>query len=121
MPTRFDRSGLSRDVFVALAGIIQFGHGHKSPHVWLALGDVLALDGDRQLAIRAYAQAHRLGHPAAKDLFESVGRVVKEYDGKLDLALFEREFAAGQAVISKRQAAEDAKLAKGLEKAVFGY
>lgn len=119
--TEFDKSGLNRDVFVGLAGIIQFGSGLENPHVWLALGIVLALDGDRSLAIRALARAHELKHPAAAEHARLLAQSVKEFRGNPDFVKLKNEFEQGQAVVAKAQAAEDAKLAAGKQGEVFGY
>lgn len=120
-PTGLDKAGLTRDVFVGLGGIIRFGHGEKSPHVWLSLGVAFALEGDRHLAIRCFARAHELGHPRALALAESMSMTLKDFEGKLDLARLRKEFAAGQHQVSKLQEAEDTKLRAGKQREVFGY
>ena len=119
--TEFDKSGLNRDVFVGLAGIIRFGSGLNNPHIWMALGMVLALDGDRSLAIRAFARARELEHPAAEEQVRALAQTLKEFNGVPDFGKLRTEFEKGQALVAKEQAAEDAKLAKGQFREVFGY
>jgi tetratricopeptide (TPR) repeat protein len=119
--TKFDETGLSRDVFVALAGIIQFGSGLENPHIWMALATVLAFDGDRSLAIRAAARAHHLGHARAKAHARGLSQAIREFAGGFDLKTLDEEFAKGQAEMAKAQADEDRKLAMGKHREVFGY
>jgi tetratricopeptide (TPR) repeat protein len=119
--TGLERAGLKPDVLVGLAGIIRFGHGEKSRHLWLSLGVACALHGDRHLAIRAFARAHALGHPRGEPLAQRMAMTLKDFDGKLDLERLAKEFEAGQAEVAKAQAAEDAKLKAGKQRQVFGY
>lgn len=119
--TGLEKAGLKTDVLVALAGIIRFGHGEKSKHLWLSLGVACALHGDRHLAIRAFARAHALGHPRGLPLARVMSMSLKEFEGNVDLVRLAKEFDAGQAEVKKAQDAEDAKLKAGKQRQVFGY
>ncbi|MFZ5445983.1 MAG: tetratricopeptide repeat protein [Myxococcota bacterium] len=120
-PTGLDRAKLRRDVFVGLGGIIRFGHGESSPHLWFSLGVAFALDGDRHLALRCFARAHELGHPRGRALAEAMAMAIRKLEGKVDFSALSREFAAGQATVKQRQDEEDTKLRAGKQRAVFGY
>ncbi|GMU58552.1 MAG: hypothetical protein AMXMBFR34_03150 [Myxococcaceae bacterium] len=119
--TLLDKEGLGRDVFVALAGIIRFGSGEKSSHVWLSLGVALALDGDRHLALRAFWRADELGHPRAKKLAEAMAMTLRDFDGKYDVERLRAEAAKGEAEERAAQQKEEALLAAGKQRQVFGY
>ena len=120
-PTGLEQAGISKDVFVALAGIIRFGSGEKSQHVWMSLGVACALQGDRHLAIRAFARAKELGHPRAADLVRVMSMTLKDFDGKPDFARLQKEFEKGLAEMKAAQEKEDALLRAGKRKQVFGY
>ncbi|MEW5742391.1 MAG: hypothetical protein AB1938_25970 [Myxococcota bacterium] len=119
--TLLDKEGLNRDVFVALAGIIRFGSGEKSSHVWFSLGVALAMDGDRHLALRAFWRADELGHPKAKRLAEAMAMTLRDFDGKYDKERLRAEAAKGEAEEKAAQEKEDALLAAGKQREVFGY
>lgn len=119
--TELDRRGIDRDVFVALAGIIRFGSGEKSAHLWFSLGVALALDGDRHLALRAFWRADELGHPKAKRCAEAMSMTLKDFDGKYDVARLRAEAAKGAAQEKAAQDKEDALLKAGKRREVFGY
>jgi hypothetical protein len=88
----------------------------------MELGMVLALDGDRSLAVRAFARARELKHPAGDEHARVLSQALKEFDnGVPDFTRLKAEFEKGQAQVAKEQAAEDAKLAKGAFREVFGY
>lgn len=120
-PTGLDQAGISRDVFVALAGIIRFGSGEKSPHVWLSLGVASALEGDRHLAIRAFFRAKELGHPQGERLTKLMAMILKDFDGKVDEKRLRAEFEQGRAEVKAAQEKEDALLKAGKRREVFGY
>lgn len=119
--TGLDKAGISRDVFVALAGIIRFGSGDKNPHIWFSLGVASALDGDRHLAIRAFHRAHELGHPRGMALTRVMSMTLKDFDGRVDTERLRKEFKKGQEEMKAAQEKEDAQLEAGKLKAVFGY
>ena len=119
--TGLDKAGLSRDVFVALAGLIQFGNAEVSPHVWFSLGMACALDGDRHLAIRAFFRAWELGHPKGQHFTELMSMTLRDFDGRVDVDRLRKEFAEGQAEVQRAQQREDALLRLGKQKKVFGY
>lgn len=120
-PTGLEKAGISKDVFVALAGIIRFGSGEKSPHIWFSLGVASALEGDRHLAIRAFFRAQELGHPRGAALARVMSMTLKDFDGKLDVDRLRKEWDKGQAEMKVLQDKEDALLAAGKQKKVFGY
>lgn len=120
-PTGLEKAGISKDVFVALAGIIRFGSGEKSPHIWMSLGVACALEGDRHLAIRAFARAKELGHPRAAEFVRVMSMTLKDFDGKPDFERLRKEWDQGQAEMKAAQEKEDALLKAGKRKQVFGY
>lgn len=119
--TRLEREGYGVDTLLGLAGIIRFGHGEQSRHIWLSLGVACALHGDRHLAIRAFVRAHELGHPAALEAAQAMAHTLKDFEHGLDLDRLRKEFAAGQAKAQQAQEAEDAKVKAGKLREVFGY
>ena len=120
-PTGLEKAGISKDVFVALAGIIRFGSGEKNPHIWFSLGVASALEGDRHLAIRAFFRAKELGHPRGEALARTMSRSLKDFDGNLDAERLRKEYEKGQAEMKVLQEKEDALLTAGKRKQVFGY
>jgi tetratricopeptide (TPR) repeat protein len=56
------KQGFKDNVFDGIVGMIRFGTG-TSPELYLALGDLLVLRGDKNLAYRAYQRALELNHP----------------------------------------------------------
>ncbi|MCY1075333.1 tetratricopeptide repeat protein [Archangium lansingense] len=118
------RPELSKDVLQGLVGMIRFGSGEKSPHLWFSLGMALAWNGHKNLALRAMRRAELLGHPLASEHAEQLFRTIKPYAdkdwGKVKAEL-DSEWAKGQAWAQEKQRQEDALLAKGKEKQVFGY
>lgn len=129
--TGLEEAGLTRDVFVALAGIIRFGGGDKSPHIWFSLGAALALEGDRHLALRAFFRADELGHPHAAAAATAVAEVLRDFGAPNESDASERpvydrerlraEARASAALDDARQAKEDAQLRAGKFRQVFGY
>jgi tetratricopeptide (TPR) repeat protein len=126
---RDDAPTLPKDVLEALAGIIRFGSGEKSQHVWFSLGNALAWSGHKQLALRALWRAGSLGHPLAESYAGPLLDVISEYQGRRGKSLswkrvgakFDAEWAEGQKWVAQQQQQEEALLAKGERKQVFGY
>jgi tetratricopeptide (TPR) repeat protein len=119
-------SELPKDVLQGLVGMIRFGSGEKSQHLWFSLGMSLAWSGHKNLALRALRRAELLGHPLAREHAVKLLRTIKAYtdkDGGWEKAGTEldAEWAKGQAWVQEKQRQEDALLAKGKEKQVFGY
>ena len=117
---------LPKDVLQGLVGMIRFGSGEKSQHLWFSLGMSLAWSGHKNLAIRAMRRAELLGHPLAREHAGELLRTIKAYAGRHDewdkvAAELDAEWAKGQAWVQEKQRQEDALLAKGKEKQVFGY
>ncbi|WP_223760372.1 tetratricopeptide repeat protein [Myxococcus sp. RHSTA-1-4] len=123
-----ERPELPKDVLEGLVGMIRFGSGEKSPHLWFSLGNALAWHGHKHLALRALRQAELHGHSLAADHAAGLMRVVRKYnpDGE-DLTWkgvcveLDAEWKQGQAWVAREQRKEDALLAKGKQKQVFGY
>ena len=120
----------------AIVGLMRFGDGQDNPHLWYALGWALVDQGNAQLAVRAFRRGELLGHPrAGKDgavvstTIYSLGAICCDppESPKVQIAwgkitkVADAEWAKGQAADARRQAAEDAKIAKQQLKAVFGY
>jgi tetratricopeptide (TPR) repeat protein len=117
-----------KDAAKALAGIIRFGNGDQSPHLWMSLGLVLEMQSDRHLALRAFRRAEVLGHPKAASFAAGIlsGPFHEQdaYQGKTWTEIgadFDKEFDAGQAKIAKLQEREDKLLREKKYKKVFGY
>jgi len=89
---------LKENVFDGIVGMIRFGTG-KSAELYLTLGDLLAMRGDKHLAYRAYQRALDLQHPR-QDYLQSVMRVLKKQSPE------SQEFAAER--IAAERAAADA-------------
>ena len=91
-----------------IVGMIRFGTG-TSPHLYFALGDLLAARGDRHLASRAYRRAIELGHPTPDLIRETMKRVEGAVDDESELSesLVARERSEAQAWVSAYQQFED--------------
>jgi tetratricopeptide (TPR) repeat protein len=61
-------AGVAPEAFDALVSMITVYGAERVSHVHLALGNALAMRGDRRLAWTAYENARALGHPRAKEL-----------------------------------------------------
>ncbi|HEX5752357.1 MAG TPA: tetratricopeptide repeat protein [Archangium sp.] len=123
---RKERPELPKDVLQGLVGIIRFGSGEKSPHLWFSLGISLAWSGHKNLALRAMRRAELLGHPLAREHAVALSRTIKAYSNRLPewealAAGLDAEWAQGQAWVQQKQRQEDALLARGKAKQVFGY
>ncbi len=55
-PARIAAFGLKPNIFDGVTGMLRFGTD-ESPDLYFALGDLLALRGDKNLACRAYQRA----------------------------------------------------------------
>ncbi|MBP6631477.1 MAG: hypothetical protein KBG28_16060 [Kofleriaceae bacterium] len=122
---------------VALVGLIRFGDGERSPHLWFALGYNLAARGDSQLAVNAFRQAERLGHPLAAGQGGIRASIIRAFnagaptlepDGPGTIGawakatpVLDAAWAKGQATMTRRQAGEDRRITKRRLRAVFGY
>jgi tetratricopeptide (TPR) repeat protein len=67
-PAQLAAAGVTPDAFDALVSMITVYGADRVSHVHFALGNLLALRGDRRLAWTAYENARGLGHPRAKEL-----------------------------------------------------
>jgi hypothetical protein len=91
-----------------VVGMIRFGTG-TSPHLYFALGDLLAAREDRHLASRAYRRAIELGHPTPDLIRDTIKMVEGPVDGDSGLSetLIAQERAEAEAWVSAYQKFED--------------
>lgn len=91
-----------------VVGIIRFGSG-TNPHLFMALGDLLAARGDPHLAYRAYRRAFDYGHPRPAMAKHRMGEMRGRSENKtgFDDAAIDRERAEGEAWTAAYQAFED--------------
>ena len=97
-----------------IVGMIRFGTG-TSPHLYFALGDLLASRGDKQLAYRAYKRALDYGHPRPKmvtDAMEQVKEMV-EHPTEMADAFITRERDEAAQWLAAYQSYEDALVRAG--------
>lgn len=89
-------------------GMIRFGTG-TSPHLFHALGDLLAYRGDKHLASRAYRRALQYNHPRPELLKEAIAAIESavEHKDELSDAMIAREQAAAEAWVAAYQRYED--------------
>jgi tetratricopeptide (TPR) repeat protein len=118
--------GVRRDVDAArektagpidgVVGMIRFGTG-TSPHLYHALGDLLAYRGDRHLASRAYRRAIQYNHPEPGPLAEAIRSVeaAVEHPEQLSEGLIAQEQAAAEAWVKAYQRYEDDLIRAGRE------
>lgn len=133
---RLRQAGLAEDVLVAIAGLIRFGSGDRSPHLWFALGNVLGLRGHKHLALRAYRRAEVLSHPMPARYAQILLMHVASYAPRMvrlggpsalgrlwkDIAVeLDGDWERGQAWSHQQQEQEDAELRRGRLREVFGY
>lgn len=93
-PTDVD---LKANVFDGLVGIIRFGTG-TSAELYLTLGDLLALRGDKNLAYRAYQRALDFGHPR-----KAYARAVM---GHLKELAYDKSALTDEAIAAERASAD---------------
>lgn len=107
-PDRLKELGLKDNVFDGIVGIIRFGTG-TSAELYLTLGDLLALRGDKNLAVRAYQRAIDLGHPRQdylKEAMADAGRGLKD-ETAVKPQVIQAERAAAEAWVAAYQDYED--------------
>jgi tetratricopeptide (TPR) repeat protein len=80
----------------AILGMIRFGT-EQSPDLFLALGNQLAIRGDKHLAIRAYLRAIEAGHPQAEHVKELASELAQTIDPKTTLEAESSAFASERA------------------------
>lgn len=107
-PEKVRELGLKDNVFDGLVGIIRFGTG-TSAELYLTLGDLLALRGDKNLAYRAYQRAADLNHPRQGYLKAAMYGVREGMSDKSDVApeKIAAERAAAEAWVAAYQQYED--------------
>lgn len=105
---------IEEDTARAILGMMIFGAGERSTHLWLGLGLILARESaGTSLAMKALRRAEVLGHPHARDVAQRLG--------KIDAAGDDEDFAEGQAEVAALAAEEDARIRDGERAALFGY
>jgi len=67
-PAKLASAGIKPDAIDALVSMITVYGADRVSHLYVALGDVLALRGDVRLAWTAYEDARELKHPRSKEL-----------------------------------------------------
>ena len=99
-----------------VVGMIRFGTG-TSPHLYHALGDLLAHRGDRHLALRAYRRALQFNHPRPELLKEAIAAVEGAVENKSELsdAVIAKEQAEAEAWVKAYQRYEDDLVCAGRE------
>jgi tetratricopeptide (TPR) repeat protein len=107
-PGQLRELGLDDDVFDGIVGMIRFGTG-TSAELYLALGDLLALRGDKHLAYRAYQRALDLNHPRRAYLTDVMDTLRDRVQDKAEFApeKIAAERAAADAWVAAYQKYED--------------
>jgi hypothetical protein len=109
---------IADDTTRAIVGMMVFGAGDRSIHLWLALGVVLANEFPHAaFGLEAIRRAEVLGHPHARDVGLRLDREAYE----MHAAQADADFADGQVEVAALQAEEDARIRAGERAAVFGY
>lgn len=100
------------DAITGIVGMVRFGTG-TSPHLYFALGDLLAARGDKHLAYRAYRRALEFEHPRPELVTAAANSVQEmiEKSGTMD-ADFAKE---------KQHAAEWVKAYQAYERALIEH
>jgi tetratricopeptide (TPR) repeat protein len=105
---RMEELGVKPNVFDGLVGMIRFGTTN-SPELYFALGDLLALRGDKNLAVRAYQRALDTHHPqpaVVRRMIDAAGEMEVPRGG-LDPAVIAAERAAAEGWVAEYQQFED--------------
>ena len=105
---------LTPNVFVALLGMVRFGTD-RSPDLYYALGDALAAQNDKSLALRAYQRALDSGHPRPDAVRHAMDEVRQSVQLKtsLDPALIAAERTAAGRWVADYQQFEDGLIRAG--------
>ena len=107
-PSRFAAMGFKPNIFDGVVGMLRFGTD-QSPDLYFALGDLLALHGDKNLAVRAYQRALDL-HYSHPDAVKKAMDQTKEMEvprGGLDPAVIAAERADAAQWVTDYQQFED--------------
>jgi tetratricopeptide (TPR) repeat protein len=113
-PERLREMGFKDNVFDGIVGMIRFGTGTSS-ELYLTLGDLLVLRGDKNLAYRAYQRALDLDHTRKKYL-EAVMKALSDtiYDTtSIQPEAIAADRANAEAWVSAYQNYEDQLLREG--------
>ena len=113
-PGKFAALGIKPNVFDGIVGMIRFGTG-QSADLFFALGDLLAVRGDKNLAYRAYQRALDLNYPRPQVVRHAMA-IVK--DGEVpkagfDPAVISAERASAEKWVADYQGFEDGLIRAG--------
>jgi tetratricopeptide (TPR) repeat protein len=103
------------DAIEGVVGMIRFGTG-TSPHLYHALGDLLAARGDKHLAYRAYHRALEYAHPRPellKTAMEQVKEMV-EHPTEMTDEVIAKERAGAERWVAAYQSYEDDLVRRGV-------
>src|SRR5690606_1903721 len=97
-----------------IIGMIRFGTG-RSAHLYFALGDLLAMRGDKHLAYRAYLRARDLDYPDPAVIDQAMEDVQAMHEAKSGFStdLIRQEQAEGERWVTAYQAYEDELVRQG--------
>jgi tetratricopeptide (TPR) repeat protein len=73
------------EAITGIVGMIRFGTG-TSPHLYFALGDLLAARGDKHLAYRAYKRAKDYAHPRPEMVTSAMEQVKEMVEHPTEMA-----------------------------------
>lgn len=114
---RRDESTMN-DAIEGIVGMIRFGTG-TSPHLYYALGDLLAARGDKHLAAWAYLRALEFDHPRPEQVREAIDQTIGpiNYETGIEEIKAELEVAKADAAawVAAYQAYEDALVRDGVD------
>lgn len=115
-PDKFAELPLKTNIFDGIAGILRFGNG-DSPELFLALGDVLALHGERLFAYRAYERAKALHHPRVEYISDMMaglkGRIY--YPDQISEQRIAAEISEAKSWVAAYQQFEDDLVRRGVD------
>jgi tetratricopeptide (TPR) repeat protein len=72
--TKLKYLGLKPNIFQGVVGMLRFGTD-QSPDLYFALGDLLALHGDKNLAVRAYQRSLDFNYPRPEAIKNAIDQV----------------------------------------------
>ena len=112
------------DAIEGVIGMLRFGTG-TSPHLFYALGDLLAARGDRHLAAFAYLRAIEHDHPRSDEVQEALDQTIELISDEPtadDLrAELDKLSAEAAAWVASFQAYEDARVRAGDDPNAAGF
>jgi tetratricopeptide (TPR) repeat protein len=113
-PGRFESAGLKPNIFEGVVGMLRFGTD-QSPDLYFALGDLLAIHGDKNLAVRAYQRVLDLNYSHAEAVRTAMDQVqeMEVPRGGLDPAVISAERADAAKWVAAYQKFEDDLVRRG--------